>query len=86
MEYLAAFMKTNQVRYIVFLFCSHPMWHSLQTITSLDVSYNEISDVGAQLLATALKVNQVRELPVMFFSNYTVTSGIDTHNTEPPRL
>lgn len=58
-KYFSEGLKKNWVRRAT---CIHTItFHSrLQTLTSLDISSNEIGGDGAQYLADALKVNRVK--------------------------
>jgi hypothetical protein len=54
----------------------------IQTLTTLNVAYNNIGDEGAQHLTNALQSNAVRD--VLFLSNMyqLLCSNTDTHHTE----
>jgi hypothetical protein len=56
--------------------------YSIQTLTTLNVAWNEIGDEGAECLANALQTNTVEEL---FYSSITRSPSsfnTDTHNVE----
>ncbi len=64
----------------------HPLhvhhFHSIQTLTTLNLTLNKIGDEGAEFLANALQTNTVREL---FYSSITRSPSsftTDTHNVE----
>ena len=52
-----------------------------QTLTILDLHYNEIGAAGAEYLADALKVNRVGLPFVTIGSHLTAAHITDTHNT-----
>jgi hypothetical protein len=62
-------------------FIIHPF--VTQTVTSLDLSSNQIGDRGAQDLANALQINKVT--PISFFASrhHSPTFHTDTHHTRP---
>jgi hypothetical protein len=54
--------------------------HSIQTLTTLDLGWNEIGVKGAQFLANALQTNTVRELLYSSITRSTWSFNTDTHN------
>ena len=63
----------------------HPLTLRTQTLTSLNLRSNQIGDVGAQHLATALRENKVMSIEIC--SSLIATHSLshtDTHITRPP--
>jgi len=57
------------------------MCYFRQTLTTLDLSRNEIGDKGAEHLANALQQNKVTRLTSVFFLTLHVLFFIDTDHT-----
>ena len=54
----------------------------IQTLTELDLSHNQIDEVGAIFLDRALKQNKVRQLTLLVSPSPSSTlSYVDTHHT-----
>ena len=56
---------------------------ALQTLTTLNLSANQLDAAGGEHLSDALEVNQVRGPLIIICSHLTPTSITDTHNNEP---
>jgi len=67
----------------------HPLhvhhFHSIQTLTTLNLTFNRIGDEGAQFLANALQTNTVRELLYSSITGSPSSFNTDTHNVASSR-
>ncbi len=62
-------LQSNKVRKYSFGVSQTNVYSSIQTLTSLDLSENEIGDEGARHLSVALQSNKVRKVFFWCFSN-----------------
>jgi hypothetical protein len=56
--------------------------HSIQTLTTLDLTKNAIGGEGVQFLANALQTNTVSELLYSSITRSPSSLNTDTHNVE----
>jgi hypothetical protein len=58
------------------------LYHSIQTLTTLNLGQNYITDIGAQDLISALQHNKVRLILFSHTSCVSVSLNVDTYRVD----